>query len=144
MIRSKKVLVFLSAVVLCLSLSMVGAVTETKASACYQLDWSEDCVNWDTTFVLLYSDYTFDEANGGYGDWGTFGPSLYLQFWDKCQEFLSGTKKQGFVQCTDGSTPGGEVYPGCFVLRKSKACYFLDKEARDGKGSKSDASPDFP
>ncbi len=145
MITSKKVLVLLSAVVLCLSLSMVGPVNGAKASACYELLFSDDCTNTSfTTFVLLFSDFTFVEASGGFGDWGTFGPSFYIQFWDGCQEFLSGTKKLGFFQCTDGTTPGGEIYPGCWQIKKSKACSMLDKEARDGKGSESNASPDFP
>ena len=123
MVRSKKVLVFLLAVVFCLSLSTMWSVTETNASGCYRLDYSWDCITWYSTLVYLYPDFTFQELYGGFGDWGMLdSKSTYLQFWDGCQELYAGTKKQGFFQCTDGSQPGKDYYPGCWYLKKSKDC----------------------
>ena len=149
MITSKKALVFLSAVVLCLSLATMAVVTETKALPCYELAYSSDCATatfptWYSTYVVLYSDYSFEASNGGYGDWYAAGSAFYLQYWDGCQELYSGSKKMGFFQCTDGSKPGKDNYPGCWSIRKSKGCIFLDKDANDGQDSKTDESSDLP
>ncbi len=144
MIRSRKLLVLVSAVVIFLLLLVIGHVTETKASACYELGVSYDCENWVYTSVLLHSDYTFDEAGGGYGDWGAFGKSIYLQFWGGCQVLFAGTIKGGFFECTDGSRQGKDNYPGCYVLKKSKACYSLDKNAKEEQDSVSNESFDQP
>lgn len=150
MIRSKKVLVFLSAVVFCLSLSMMAVVTITNAATCNELIFSWDCTTFSSTFVLINSDFTFDEANGGFGYWDFFGPSLFLQFQDggpaNCLAFFSGTKKQGNMQCTDGQFPGDVNTPGCYNLRKTNFlnCVLFDKKGAGVEGSVTDGSSDLP
>ncbi len=139
MIRSKKVLVFLSAVVFCLSLSIVGLVAETKADACYALLHTWDCSSpvsdWLFTNLLLENNGTFLDLEGGGGYWGTFGASLFLQYEDGCLAFYGGTKKQGTKQCTDGNFPGDIYDPGCWLIKKTNFanCLFLDKGADSSK-----------
>jgi len=112
-------------VIFCISLSIMAFVTETKASTCYRLYLNWDCFGdyrtWDFLSVLVHDDLTFDGEDGSFGDWDGYGSSRYLQFYDGCQEFLGGATKQGFMQCTDGSSPGAEFLPGCWYLKKAKS-----------------------
>ena len=139
MLRFKKGMVF-SLVVICLSLLTVAFVTEAKAQTCYRLyfNWDYPCfgyyTTWDFVYVLVYPDFTFDTSSGGTGNWDIYGSSLFLQYWTGCEPLFAGTKKQGFMNCTDGSSPGADFDPGCWCLKKAKffECALAIKE---GTGS---------
>ncbi len=144
--RSKKSLVFLTVVVFCFSL-LTTFVVETNASTCYLLlhtwDCDADVSTWNITTLLLNEDGSFDDSVEGGGYWGQFGSTLFLQYTTGCQPFYSGTKKLGTKQCTDGSAPGSEFNPGCWLLKKTRIvnCLFgLEEGVGTGHGPLTDGA----
>ncbi len=98
------------------SVLAMGAVEKGEASTCYVVyyhwgclyDWNFNYLTWPYFFVALHNDGTFDYYEhgmwGDYGEWLIWGGSRFLKFESGygCNPLYAGSKKQGFMNCTDG------------------------------------------
>jgi hypothetical protein len=142
-------------VVVAVAFLLMGSIisfNDAEASTCYRLYYNWDCLydgnfrysTWDYALLAVHGDGTFDSlTGGGYGYWGGWGSSYFIQFENEtgCEPMYSGTKKQGFMQCSDGSFPGDT--PGCWYLKKTKwrECdeYYILKQSEKKSGASEDS-----
>lgn len=113
----------------------MGAVEKGEASTCYVVYYNWSCIDewdfyypaWPYFFVALHEDGTFDYYEGGewgdYGEWLIWGGSRFLKFESGygCNPLYAGSKKQGFMTCTDGYD--FDYLPGCWYMKKTKYYY---------------------
>ena len=131
----------------------ISNVTYAASNMCYRAYYNWYCIddgnfNYRTwgpyALWVLYNDGTFESlTSGGYGYWGYWGASAVIQFESGCAPLYSGTKTQGFMQCTDGSSYGD--FPGCYVLKKTKwtecANYYILEKSEKNLEASDDSKP---
>ena len=115
--------------------SVTNIQEAAAADKCYTFYYSWGCViddnydykTWSYEYVKLKDDGTYTTTAGYYGRWNVWKGSMTLRQFNGCEKLVSGTKKQGFMQCTDGSNPLGTYAPGCWYMKKTK-CTMFDSE----------------
>ena len=144
----KRTILFVAVVFL--FMSSIISFNDAEASTCYRLYYNWDCLydgnftynTWNYALLAVHNDGTFDSLiSGGYGYWGGVKSSYFIQFETGCEPMYGGTKKQGFMQCTDGSSMGDA--PGCWYLKKTKwsecAGYYILKQSDEKSGASEDS-----
>lgn len=110
----------LAALILVACIFFASSAMASSGHQCVQISFKWSYMSdFGITYAKLYDNGSFQEAGGGYGYWEQFGTSIMLQAQNGCMPLYSGTKKQGFMQCTDGSGPAG---PNYYIIKKSKNC----------------------
>lgn len=115
--------------------SVVNMQEVGAADKCYMFYYNWGCIpqdnydykTWDYLYYKLKDDGTFYIPEGFVGYWYTWKGNLFLRHVAGCQKMASGTKKQGYMTCTDGSGAMSNHYAGCWYLKKTK-CTMFDSE----------------
>jgi hypothetical protein len=119
-------------------LFVVSVINIQEAGAkdkCYKFYYNWGCIgqddydykNWSYVYYKLKDDGTFYYPEGLAGYWYIWKGSIFLRHLSGCQRMASGKKNQGFMICTDGSTPMSGNYAGCWYMQKTK-CTMFDSE----------------
>jgi len=126
---------------------------EAKIS-CYVFYYDSQCSDfyypsWNYFLIAMDQEGNFLDQFGDSGVWEYYGSSMQLSYASdstNCYPMISGTKKQGFYKCTDGSW-WGPYLPGCWYLKKTKFSYcgFLSVEPQEEteSGPMGDGFKDF-
>ncbi len=135
--KGKRGFIFLIATMLLVFIIMSHSRTEAGMKGCYRLYISEclkngdlDYKNWDSVIISLQSNGDLREPNQNNtagmktGVWFLWGGSFFIHLLvdhgvETCTPLFSGSKKQGFYECTAIPAPN-LTYPGCWYLEKLK------------------------
>jgi hypothetical protein len=96
---------------------------------CYKLYASWTCMydgnynylTWHSQYVALYTEpwgLYYDSYCDCGGEWNIWKNTMTILYNDEFGTFMSGNKKQGFYNYSDGSWNTLYDYPGCWYLKK--------------------------
>lgn len=105
----KQILVVCAVMMLVFCFSSTGVMALSDKCVELGFKWS-DAADYDYVYAWVYADGAYASASGGVGTWEKFGGSFMMQYQTGCMPLYSGTKKQGYFQCTDGTGPTGPNY----------------------------------
>ena len=123
----------LAALIVVACICITSSAMASAGHQCMEMRYTWYGYSEGITYMKLYADGYFQDAEGGWGYWKQFGTAVGLQYYNGCMPLYSGTKKQGFYECTDGSNPISG--PNVYMIKKSKNCGSVDAIVYDQSGA---------
>jgi hypothetical protein len=123
------------AIVLVLFIFSITLTNEATAAKCYKFYHSWYCLlednydykTWYWEYIQLNDEGGYFTNTGAYGLWNFWKGTFILRQHNGCQVMAAGKKNKGFFLCTDGQSPSGIYFPGCWVMKKVN-CSVFDSE----------------
>jgi len=138
----RQVLIIFAVTMIVFCFSSSGALALSDKCIVWGYKWW-DQTDYIYTYTWLYSDGSFATDEGHSGNWEKFGGAFMLQYTDGCMPLYSGTKKQGYFECTSGSGPTGPNYYTIKGTNKKNCEAAIPVEGVSSvKGGPSGASPE--
>lgn len=112
----------LAALTLMACICITSSAMASSGHQCVQISFKWNYMSdYAIAYAKLYDNGTVQTSDGGYGYWEQFGTAIMMQFTnaDTCMPIYSGSKKQGFMECTVSSGP---TSPNYYLIKKSKNC----------------------
>ena len=120
----KKLLAALAVLAL---ISIASSAMASSGHQCVQLTYKwNDISDYGITYAKLYDDgySTLLAAAMGTGEIRNRHQLQFMNTVHGCMPLYSGSKKQGFYECTDGTSPISG--PNYYIIKKSKNCASVD------------------